>query len=68
MQSTVRNFFWKMIYDCNCAVVVMMSYYALVEVGEETSAQYWPDSGTVLYGDFAADLLGEEKLHGGIYS
>ena len=39
MQSTVRNF-WKMIYERNCAVVVMTS--GLLEGGQEASAQYWP--------------------------
>ena len=61
MQSTVRNF-WKMIYERNCAVVVMTS--ALIEEGQEASAQYWPDSGIAHYGEFAVDLLGEEKLQG----
>ena len=61
MQSTVRNF-WKMIYERNCAVVVMTS--GLFEEGQEASAQYWPDSGTACYGEFAVDLLGEEKLEG----
>ena len=61
MQSTVRNF-WKMIYEHNCAVVVMTS--SLIEGGQEASAQYWPDSGIAHYGEFAVDLLGEEKLQG----
>ena len=61
MQSTVRNF-WKMIYERNCAVVVMTS--SLVEGGQEASAQYWPDSETAYYGELAVDLLGEEKLEG----
>ena len=61
MKSTVRNF-WKMIYERNCAVVVMTS--SLVEGGQEASAQYWPDSGIAHYGEFAVDLLGEEKLQG----
>ena len=61
MQSTVRNF-WKMIYERNCAVVVMTS--ALIEEGKEASAQYWPDSGIARYGEFTVDLLGEEKLQG----
>ena len=61
MKSTVRNF-WKMIYERNCAVVVMTS--SLVEGGQEASAQYWPDSGIAHYGEFAVDLLGEEKLAG----
>jgi protein tyrosine phosphatase len=61
MQSTVRNF-WKMTYERNSAVVVMTS--DLVEGGQEASAQYWPDSGTAHYGEFAVDLLGEEKLEG----
>ena len=61
MESTVRNF-WKMIYDHNCAVVVMTS--GLVEGGKEASAQYWPDRGTALYRDFTIDLLREEKLEG----
>ena len=61
MQSTVRNF-WKMVYDRNCAVVVMT--LGLIERGQEASAQYWPDSGIAHYGEFAVDLLGEEKLEG----
>ena len=61
MQSTVRNF-WKMIYERNCAVVVMTS--GLIEGEQEASIQYWPDSGIVHYGEFAVDLLGEEKLEG----
>ena len=61
MQSTVRNW-WKMIYEHNCAVVMMTS--SLVEGGQEASTQYWPDSGTVHYGEFAVDLLGEDKLEG----
>ena len=61
MKSTVRNF-WKMIYERNCAVVVMTS--SLIEGGQEASAQYWPDSGIAHYGEFAVDLLGEEKLQG----
>ena len=51
-----------MIYERDCAVVVMTS--ALIEGGQEASAQYWPDSGIVHYGEFAVDLLGEEKLQG----
>ena len=61
MESTVRNF-WKMIYERNCAVVVMTS--ALMEEGQEASAQYWPDRGIAHYGEFAVDLLGEEPLEG----
>ena len=61
MQSTVRNF-WKMIYERNCAVVVMTS--DLIEGGQEASVQYWPDNGIAHYGEFAIDLLGEEKLEG----
>ena len=61
MQTTVRNF-WKMVYDRKCAVVVMVS--GLVEGGQESSAQYWPDGGIVHYGEFAVDLLGEERLEG----
>ena len=61
MQSTVRNF-WKMVYERNCAVIVMAS--DLIEGGKEASAQYWPDSGIGYYGEFAVDLLGEEKLQG----
>ena len=61
MQPTVRNF-WKMIYEHNCAVVVMTS--SLIEGGQEASAQYWPGSGVAHYGEFAVDLLGEEKLQG----
>ena len=61
MESTVRNF-WKMIYERNCAVVVMTS--ALMEEGQEASAQYWPDSGIAHYGEFAVDLLGEQPLEG----
>ena len=37
MQSTVRNF-WKMVYECNCSVIVMTS--DLIEGGQEASAQY----------------------------
>ena len=36
----------------------------LVEGGQEASAQYWPDNGTVHYGEFSVYLLGEEKLEG----
>ena len=61
MQSTVRNF-WKIIYERNCAVVVMTS--GLIEGGQEASTQYWPDRGTVHYGEFAVNLLREEKLEG----
>ena len=61
MQSTVRNF-WKMIYDRNCAVVVMVS--GLVENGEEASAQYWPSSGIAEYGQYTIDLISEEPLGG----
>ena len=61
MQLTVRNF-WKMVYERNCAVIVMTS--DLIEGGQEASAQYWPDSGIEHYGEFAVDLLGEEILEG----
>ena len=61
MQSTVRNF-WKMIYDRKCAVVVMVS--GLVEQGQESSAQYWPNSGINRFGEYAVDMLGEEHLEG----
>ena len=61
VQSTVRNF-WKMIYDCNCAVVVMAS--GLIEGGQEASVQYWSDRGTTHYGDYAIDMLQEEQLEG----
>ena len=63
MKSTVRNF-WKMIYERNCAVVVMTSSLVEGALGQEASAQYWPDSGIAHYGEFAVDLLGEEKLAG----
>ena len=63
MQSMIlmRNS-WKMIYDHNCAVVVMTS--GLIEGGQEASAQYWPDRGTAHYGKFAIDMLQEEQLEG----
>ena len=61
MQSTMRNF-WKIIYERNCAVVVMTS--GLIEEEQEASARYWPDSGIAHYGEFAVDLLGEKKLEG----
>ena len=61
LQSTVRNF-WKMVYDRKSAVIVMVS--ALVEGGQEASAQYWPNSGVAEYGGYAVDLLGEEPLQG----
>ena len=61
METTVRNF-WKMVYDRKCAVVVMLS--DLVERGEESSAQYWPSSGTYQYGEYSVELLGEEPLEG----
>ena len=57
----MRNF-WKMIYERNCAVVVMTS--ALMEGGQEASTQYWPDRGIAHYGEFVIDLLGEEPLEG----
>ena len=64
MQSTVRNF-WKMVYNRNCAVVVMTS--GLIERGQEASAQYWSDSGIAHYGEFAVDLLGAVAgLRGGL--
>ena len=55
LRLTVRNF-WKTIYDCKCAVVVMTS--GLIEEGQESSAQYWPSSGTYQYGEYAVDLIG----------
>ena len=61
METTVRNF-WKMIYDRKCAVVVMLS--DLVERREESSAQYWPSSGSYEYGEYCVELLGEEPLGG----
>ena len=61
LQSTVRNF-WKMIYDRKCAVVVMTS--GLVEEGHESSAQYWPSYGTRQYGEYAVNLIGEERMEG----
>ena len=51
-----------MIYERNCAVVVMTS--SLVEGGQEASSQYWPNGGTAHHGEFAVDLMGEEKLEG----
>ena len=51
-----------MIYDRKCAVVVMTS--GLLENRQESSAQYWPGSGVVQYGEYAVDLLGEEPLEG----
>ena len=57
----MRNF-WKMIYDRKCAVVVMLS--DLVERREESSAQYWPSSGSYEYGEYCVELLGEEPLGG----
>ena len=57
----MRNF-WKMIYDRKSAVVVMVS--GLVEGGQESSAQYWPDSGVQQYGEYIVDLLRAEPLNG----
>ena len=51
-----------MVYDRKSAVIVMVS--ALVEGGQEASAQYWPNSGVAEYGGYAVDLLGEEPLQG----
>ena len=51
-----------MIYDRKCAVVVMVS--GLVENRQESSAQYWPGSGTYKYGEYTVELTGEEPLEG----
>ena len=61
MESTVRNF-WKMIYDRQCAVVVMVS--GLVERNLESSVQYWPICGTYKYGEYTVELMSEEPLEG----
>ena len=57
MQSTVRNF-WKIIYERNCAIVVMTS--GLIEGGEEENT-HWPDSGIVHYGELILLLTYWEK-------
>ena len=33
-------------------------------IRDRSSAQYWPDGGIIHYGEFAVDLLGEERLEG----
>ncbi|CAI8052760.1 Receptor-type tyrosine-protein phosphatase alpha [Geodia barretti] len=59
MQSTARDF-WKMVYDRKCGVLVMLC--DLVESGKETCYQYWPSSGSLTFGEFKVDLLGEELM------
>ena len=49
-----------MICDRKIAVIVMLS--DLVEGGQETSARYWPSSGSYQYGEYIVELMGEEPL------
>jgi protein tyrosine phosphatase len=58
MQSTVRDF-WKIVHDRKCGVIVMLS--DLVEEGKEVCYQYWPSSGSLTYGEFTVELVGEKS-------
>jgi len=57
MQFTCRDF-WKMIYERECGVVVMLS--DLAENGKEVCHQYWPTgdtNGVQKYGEFNVSVI-----------
>ena len=53
-EETVLDF-WRMIYQYEVRVIVMMSN--LIEDNIVKCTQYWPDNGRVMYGHFILDLV-----------
>ena len=55
--------FWKLISDCRCGVVVMLS--ELEEEGEERCVQYWPTEGdSTEYGQYLVTTMKQHKNDG----
>ncbi|XP_048255868.1 uncharacterized protein LOC124120826 isoform X2 [Haliotis rufescens] len=52
--------FWRMIYQEECSTVVMVT--GLVEGGKMKCLQYWPEQGTLTYGDIAVTKETETQL------
>nr|XP_039263036.1 uncharacterized protein LOC120339059 isoform X1 [Styela clava] len=47
--------FWRMIWDSKSASIVMLT--ELVERGQAKCAQYWPNDGTLTFGDIEVEFL-----------
>ncbi|CAB4058545.1 PTPRG [Lepeophtheirus salmonis] len=54
------NLFWRMVWERNVHVVVMMTN--LVESGKKKCDQYWPSSGSESYGPIEVTLVGQEVM------
>ncbi|XP_048256550.1 uncharacterized protein LOC124147605 isoform X1 [Haliotis rufescens] len=52
--------FWRMIYQEECTTVVMVT--ELVEAGKMKCLQYWPEQGTLTYGDISVTKETETQL------
>ncbi|CAI8010577.1 Receptor-type tyrosine-protein phosphatase alpha [Geodia barretti] len=61
MESTARDF-WKMVHDRKCGVIVMLC--DLVENGQETCYQYWPQTGLIQFVGYKVDLMEENVMEG----
>ncbi|XP_022810230.1 receptor-type tyrosine-protein phosphatase S-like, partial [Stylophora pistillata] len=57
--STTISDFWRMIWQKNCSVIVMLTN--LVELGKNKCNQYWPDS-TTRFGSITVTLLNTQNF------
>ncbi|KAL3867989.1 hypothetical protein ACJMK2_040830, partial [Sinanodonta woodiana] len=51
----ILNDFWRMIWQTKCSRIVMLTN--LMEEGKHKCEQYWPDEGSVEYGDIVIRLI-----------
>nr|XP_018667440.1 sushi, von Willebrand factor type A, EGF and pentraxin domain-containing protein 1-like isoform X1 [Ciona intestinalis] len=59
LPHTIEDF-WRLIWETKSASIVMLT--ELVERGQAKCEQYWPNEGTLVYGDLNVQLKIEEEL------
>lgn len=59
LKGTVVDF-WRMIWEQKALVIVMLT--RCMELNRWKCSQYWPDSGSTVYGDIHVELLHSEEV------
>ena len=58
--ASTQNLFWRMLFEQEVKIIVMITH--LFEGGKVKCDQYWPETGTQVYGDLSVTTVREDVL------
>ena len=58
--ASTQNLFWRMVFEQEVKIIVMITH--LFEGGKVKCDQYWPETGTQVYGDLSVTTVREDVL------